>query len=267
MDGDRLDAKNDIAMARPEFAPSRTGDKVRERVGLPLDVLVALLEDTRKEVRLSVPVTVNLASRQFDFSDSFWDALRKAAINVLALPVSWVGKIFYTADARVETIRIWPVLFEPGTTRMRRDFEAHAARLATFLRDAPALSLVMKPVLTVEDVEALKRDAVRQRIDALDREAAQRDPGPVAPRLLRLFAERFRDRPVPPDVPAIVEALAKDEPVPEAALNDLAARRVEMVRRELEARGAVDLSRLRLSDGVVPIEASGAGRVEFEIAV
>ena len=137
VDGDRLDARNDIAMARPEFVPSRTGDEVRERVGLPLDVLVALLEDTRKEVRLSVPVTGNLASRQFDFSDSFWDALRKAAINVLALPVSWVGKIFYTADARIETVRIWPVLFEPGTTRMRRDFDAHAARLATSCATPP----------------------------------------------------------------------------------------------------------------------------------
>ena len=183
VDGDRLDARNDISMARPEFVPSRTGDEVRERVGLPLDVLVALLEDTRKEVRLSIPVTGNLASRQFDFSDSFWDALRKAAINVLALPVSWVGKIFYTADARIETVRIWPVLFEPGTTRMRRDFDAHAARLAAFLRDAPAVNLVMKPVLTVEDVEALKREAVRQRLVAQAQDAgrrAARRPPPLA---------------------------------------------------------------------------------------
>jgi Domain of Unknown Function (DUF748) len=264
VNGDRLDATNDIVMAQPEFVPSRRGDEVRERVGLPLDVLVALLEDTRKEVRLSIPIKGSLTSRQFDFGDSVWDALRQAAINVLALPVSWVGKIFYTADARIDTVRIWPVSFEAGMTRMRRGLDAHAARLASFLRDAPAVNLVMKSVLTVEDVDALKRDAVRQRIDALAQEAGQPDPGPVA---ARLFAERFPGRPSPPDIATIVQELAKEEPVPEAALNALAARRVELVRRELAARGSIDPSRLRLGDGVVPIEASGAGRVEFEIAV
>jgi hypothetical protein len=218
----------------------------------------------RKEVHLSIPVKGSLASRQFDFGDSVWDALRKAAINVLALPVSWVGKIFYTADARIDTVRIWPVSFEAGTTRMRRGLDAHAARLASFLRDAPAVNLVMKSVLTIEDVDALKRDAVRQRIDALAREAGQPDPGPVA---ARLFAERFPGRPSPPDVATILQELAKEEPVPEAALNALAARRVELVRGELAARGSIDPSRLRLGEGVVPIETSGAGRVEFEIAV
>jgi uncharacterized protein involved in outer membrane biogenesis len=263
VNGDRLDATNDIVMARPEFVPSRHGDDVRERVGLPLDVLVALLEDTRKEVHLSIPVKGNLASRQFDFGDSVWDALRKAAINVLALPVSWVGKIFYTADARIDTVRIWPVSFEAGTTRMRRGLDAHAARLASFLREAPALNLIMKSVLTVEDVDALKRDVVRQRIDAQARAAGQPDAGAIA---ARLFAERFPGRP-PPDLATIMHELAKEEPVPEAALSALAAERVELVRRELEARGSIDPSRLRPADGVVPIEASGAGRVEFEIGV
>ena len=39
------------------------------------------------------------------------------------LPVSWVGKIFYTEDARIETVRIWPVNFEAGTTQFARGFE------------------------------------------------------------------------------------------------------------------------------------------------
>ena len=45
----------------------------------------------------------------------------------------------------------------------------------------------------------------------------------------------------------------------------LAKSRVDLLRRELVARGGVDPSRLRASEGMVPVEASGQGRVEFEI--
>jgi hypothetical protein len=161
--GDHIEAENEIVIGQPQFAPSRRGDEVRERVGVPLDLLVSLLENSHREVRMSVPVTGTLSSRQFDFGDAVWDAIRKAAINVLALPVSWVGKMFYTEDARIATISIWPVYFEPGTTTMRRGFDKHAERLATFMRQTPSIAFAIKPVMTVEDVDAIKREALRKR--------------------------------------------------------------------------------------------------------
>jgi hypothetical protein len=206
-------------------------------------------------------VSGSLSTREFDFGDAVWEALRKAVINVLALPVSWVGKIFYTDDARIDTITIWPVYFDPGTTRMKRGFDAHAERLAEFMRQTPAIAYALKPVMTVDDVTALRRDAVRQRIDALAREAGQADPATVA---ARLFAERFPGRPVPPDLNATVDELARDEPVPDQDLRALAASRLALILSQLEAKG-VDRARLRTAEGAVPVESSGAGRVEFEM--
>jgi Domain of Unknown Function (DUF748) len=260
---DRLEASNEIVIGQPVFVPSRGGDEVRKRVGVPLDLLVSLLKNARGEISLSVPITGTVSSRQFDFGDAVWDAVRKAAISVLALPVSWVGKIFYTADSRIDTIAIWPVYFDPGTTRMQRGVDAHAERVATFLRQAPAIMLTLKPVMTVDDVSVLKRDAARQRIEALARESGQADAKAAA---ARLFAERFPGRPVPAELEAMVEELAKEEPTPDSVLKALAARRVEVTRRELEAKGGVDPARLRTSEGALPVEASGPGRVEFEIA-
>ncbi len=190
----RIEATNDLLIGQPEYAPSRSGDEVRDRVGVPFGMLVSLLKNVRGEIKLSVPVSGDLASRQFDLSDAFWAAMRETAISVMALPVSWVGKIFYTEDARIETVRIWPVNFEAGTTRIARDFEQQAERLAGFLRDAPGLTLAMKPVHTVEDIVALKREAVRQRIDA-----GAREPGQTAEAVAaRLFAERFPGQAPPP---------------------------------------------------------------------
>jgi hypothetical protein len=224
-------------------------------------MLVSLLKNVRGEIRLAVPVSGDLASRQFDLSDAFWAAMRETAISVMALPVSWVGKIFYTEDARIETVQIWPVYFEAGSTRFARGFDRHAERLATFLRDAPGVTLAMKAVHTVEDIVALKREAVRQRIDAGAREPGQ-TPEAVA---ARLFAERFPGQ-APPGLDALVTELVKAEPNPDAAARNLAAQRMDITRARLEAaKGTANAERLRVSEGVVPVEASGQGRIEFEI--
>ena len=258
---DTLDAKNEVVVGQPEIAPSRRGGAVRERIGVPLDTLVSLLKDSRGEVKMSAPVTGKVSARQFDFGDAVWEGIRKTVINVLALPVSWVGKIFYTEDARIDTIQIWPVTFEPGTTAVRRDIAAHAERLATFLKDAPGVTLTLRPIVTAEDLAALARAAVRRRIDALAKESGS----PVPEVAARLFAERAPGRPAPATVDAIVEELAKAEVPPDGAVAALAKSRVDVLRRELAARGGVDPSRLHVSEGAVPVEASGQGRVEFEI--
>jgi len=258
----RIEATNDLLIGQPEYAPSRSGDEVRERVGVPFGMLVSLLKNVRGEIRLSVPVSGDLASRQFDLSEAFWAAMRETAISVMALPVSWVGKIFYTEDARIETVQIWPVYFEAGSTRIVRDFEQHAKRLATFLREAPGVTLALKPVHTVDDIVALKREAVRQRIDA-----GAREPGQTAEAVAaRLFAERFPGQAPPPGLDALVTELVKAEPNPDAAARNLAEQRMDITRARLEAsKGTANAARLRITEGVVPVEASGQGRIEFEI--
>jgi uncharacterized protein involved in outer membrane biogenesis len=259
---DALTASNDIVLGQPDFAPSKSGDEVRDRVGVPLGTLIALLKNAKGEVRLSVPVTGNVATRQFDFTDAFWAAVRKTAVGVMALPVSWVGKIFYSGDDRVETIQIWPVYFEAGTTRFAPGFDRHAERLGGFLRDAPGVNLAMKSVLTVDDIAALKRDAVRQRIEAAGRET----PGGAAAAAARLYAERHPGQPVLEGIDAIVSDLVKDEPSPDAAAKALSAQRMDVTRSQLQKTVRVAPERLRVTEGLVPVEGSGLGRVEFEIA-
>ena len=259
---DVLSATNDIVLGQPDFAPSRSGDAVRDRVGVPFGLLVSLLKNAKGEVRLSVPISGNVASRQIDFDAAFWEAVRKTAVGVATLPLSWVGKIFYTEDSRVETVSIWPVYFEAGTTTFAKDFDRHAERLAGFLRDAPAINLSMKPVLTVDDIAALKREAVRRRVDAAAREGEGGAPAAAA----RLFAAHFPGRPLPASVDAIVSALARDEPSPDAAARALTDQRVKATLARLQTAGKVGADRLRVSDGVVPVEGSGLGRIEFEIA-
>lgn len=257
---DQLDAKQDVVIGQPEFAPSRSGGAVREKLGVPLDTLISLLKNSRGEVKITAPVTGTVSARQFDFGDAVWAGVRKTVINVLALPVSWVGKVLYTEDARIDTIRIWPITFDAGTTQIRRDLAPQAERLAGFLKDAPGVSLLLKPVATSEDVQSMARSQVRARISAL----AVQSNEPPASAAAKLWAETFRERPAPEGLDAIVDALAKAEPPTQAAIAALAKSRIDALKKELGARG-VDVARLRESEGTVPVEASGEGRVEFEI--
>jgi uncharacterized protein involved in outer membrane biogenesis len=259
---DVLTATNDIVLGQPDFAPSRSGDAVRDRVGVPLGTLISLLKNAKGEVKLAVPISGNVASRQLNFDDAFWEAVRKTAVGVATLPLSWVGKIFYSEDARVETVSIWPVYFEAGSTTFAKDFDRHVERLAGFLREAPGVNLSMKSVLTVDDIAALKREAVRARVDAAAREGAGGAPAAAA----RLFAEHFPGRPVPAGLDAILSELARDEPRPDAAARALTDQRMKTTLARLQAGSKLAADRLRVSEGVVPVEGSGLGRIEFEIA-
>jgi hypothetical protein len=99
------------------------------QVGVPLGTLISLLKNAKGEVKLSVPISGNVASRELSFDDAFWAVVRKTAVGVATLPLSWVGKIFYSEDARVETVSIWPVYFEAGTTTFDADAGQEIYRL------------------------------------------------------------------------------------------------------------------------------------------
>ena len=71
---------------------------------------------------------------------------------------------------------------------------------------------------------------------------------------------------MPGGIDAIVSDLVKDEPNPDAAARALTNRRMETTRAQLQKTVKIAPERLRVTEGVVPVEGSGLGRVEFEIA-
>jgi hypothetical protein len=263
IEGDRLTATNDLLLEHLDVAPAGTGDEVQRRIGLPVGLLVSLLKDARGEIRLAVPVTGDLGARQFDFGETFWSALRSVAINVLARPLSWIGRLYYSEDAKIEGVAIDPVLFEPGGTTLGRDMPGHVDRLAAFLRETPAIALTLKPVITLADISALKRAKVSDDLRAAGRQGGvARTPLDAA---ARRFAEKLPGQPIPATLEEIVDALARDEPAPAEAVRDLGARRVEATRAALARAESLDTGRLQPSPMVTAVEFSGTGRVEFEV--
>lgn len=261
--GTRLDARHEVLVRHLEVARSDAGDEVERRLGLPLGFLVALLKDARGEIRLSVPVSGDLSTREFDFREAVWGAVRNLAIRLLALPFSRVGSLFFSEDSKVEAVALAPVVFEPGTARLASAMVGHLDRITAFLRDKPSVTLRLAPIVTQPDLDALKRERVLARLGGLPGLPGGGD-APEAAR--REYRERWPDRVLPPTLEAIVTELATVEQLPPDALGNLGARRLDVVRQGLTGRGGVDAGRLAGSSRRVPlVGAASAPRVELDL--
>jgi len=156
--GTRLEARHDIVVRDLAVEPIAERDQVEERVGLPFGFLVSLLKDARGEIKVSLPVSGDVATRAFDFHEAVWAATRNLSLRLLAAPFARVGSLFVSEDSKVKAVSITPVAFEPGTARLGAGMDAHLDQVAGFLRGAPAVNLGLEPIFTQADVDALKRE-------------------------------------------------------------------------------------------------------------
>ncbi len=263
IEGDELEAANDVGADGLEVVKPRDccAKPPKWPIGLPLDTFVSLLKDRHGHVELSLPVHGRLSSPQFDLGDAIWSALRGAAVKLVALPFTTIGRLFFTEDSRIEALSVNPVTFAPGAATPAAGMAEHLDRLGTFLRDRPSIRLQLRPVLTLADVEPLKREALRERLRTRtkdDSDAALREQA------LRVFTRRFPKRQPPAALDELLAALAAQDRAPAAAQAALAQRRVLAVRDALAARD-VDAGRLAAQTAPPAVEGEGTGRVEFEI--
>lgn len=262
VEGDDLQASNGIKIAGLDVV--RSAPRARPPkwpLGLPLDTFVALLKDVHGNIDFSLPVHGRLSSPDFEMSDAVWSALRGLAIKTIALPFTLVGRLFFTEDSRIEALSVNPVTFGAGVTTPAPGMAEHLDRLGTFLQSKPAIRLHLRPVLTVADVEPLKRAALREQ---LQRRAKDDGDAALREQALRLFTRRYPKRAAPAGLDELLAVLATEGRAPAAAEAALGASRVQAVRDALGARG-IDLARL-VAPGTAPaVETEGTGRVEFEI--
>jgi hypothetical protein len=181
------------------------------------------------------------------------------AIRLVALPFTWIGQMLYTEDARIDSIQVYPIPFQTALATPTVAGGEMLQRLATFLKEAPAIRLRVRPVTTVADVAALRREALDARLTAPGGDAAARRQAAVA-----LYAELFPRREPPASDEALFGELAREMPTAPRALRTLSTDRVTTIRDAL-TRAGVTADRLEPAESRAAVESEGDGRVEFEI--
>jgi hypothetical protein len=94
LDGDKLDAKSEIAVSRLDVVQAGQNDEVKQRIGLPLGLIVALMKDLRGEIRVTVPVSGSLSAPEFSLSEAIWTAVRDVIVSVLTAPFRLICRLF-----------------------------------------------------------------------------------------------------------------------------------------------------------------------------
>jgi len=261
IDGDRLEATNDIVVGRLDLVQAGENDEVKRRIGLPLGLLVALMKDVRGEIRVAVPVSGRLGAPEFSFAEAIWTAVRNAVVNILAAPFKLIGRLFTKGDV-IEAATIDPIRFEPGSSVISPAMEQQLQRVAGFLGASPFVRLAVSPVVSAGDVTVLKTQEVMARIQRLQRERQLAEFSMAA---THLFVERCPGRTTPETVDEIVATLRDAEPMPEEGARTLGARRAEIVREALIKTAGVEATRLQRAEALAAFGVSGDARVEFSI--
>ena len=259
--GDQLEASNDIVVERlnVERAAGASADK---KIGIPLGLAVAIMKDTRGDIRLSVPVGGKMSAPEFSFGEAIATVIKNVMVKLVTAPFRAIGKIFQKGDT-VESVAIDPVVFEPGGASLTPEVQQQLKKVADFMRATPQVKLTLQPVVGERDLAALRARAATARIQRVQREEKLADFDAAA---ARVFKTTFPDKPVPKAPDDIVAALAERETVADEERAALISRRLDVVRKTLAEETGVELDRLQTA---APPPTAGAksdtGRIEFDL--
>jgi hypothetical protein len=257
VEGDALSARTDIRLNRLQLVRAARSDGAQARIGLPLGMLTALMKDKRGNIDISFPVGGRLGDPRFDFSEAIWNAIRTVAVRAITLPVSWIGRMQFSPDSRIERIEVDPIPFGTGTSTLTAAGQTQAIRLAAFLDELPDVKLALTPVVSAEDLAAMKRRTLQATIERVAREGRLSNDEAV----LRQFEHTFPGRPVPGSADAMFAALLEREPIPTTEIPQLAARRVEAVKGQVKQAG-IDPGRMVERK---PVQRDAESRIELEV--
>jgi len=257
IDGDALSARTDVRVSRLQLAKAASADETQRRIGLPLGLLTTLMKDRRGDITLSLPVGGRLSDPEFDVRETVWSALRSVTINAVTLPVSWIGRVQFTPDSRIEKIQVDPIPFEPGTATLTALGEARAVRVAAFLDQSPEVRMALTPVVGTSDLVELRRRA----FDAVIERTARKGRLTRDEAIVRVYAEQRPGQPVPETPAAALAALLEEAELPVSQRSELAAARLDAVRAVVTRAG---IEAARLPEGAAQRD-DGESQVELEI--
>ncbi|WP_072795390.1 DUF748 domain-containing protein [Marinobacter antarcticus] len=171
----QLDGQNNLVLH-----DLKLGEKMAssDAMDLPLDLAIALLQDSDGVIDLNLPVTGNVGDPEFDFNQVIRQALGDAITSVITAPFSFLANLVGAGSENLGQVE-----FAKGRTDLLPPQRERIAKLREALNQRPALALELAgPFSRNFDGPALQREkaieTLRQRLAGADREVA--DPSLTA---------------------------------------------------------------------------------------
>jgi uncharacterized protein involved in outer membrane biogenesis len=170
------------------------GDRVEspEAHDLPLDLAIALLEDSNGRIDLGLPVSGSLDDPQFSYGRILWEAFENVLTKIVTSPFRALGALFGSDD------KPDGVVFEPGQSALSPPELENLGRFATALNERPNLTVTVHGTWSDADRVALQDLALRKALAGKLGLSSDGDPGPITPdqpevkpALEDLYADQF----------------------------------------------------------------------------
>ncbi len=266
------------------------GEKVEspDAIDAPLELAIALLQDTEGRIDLGLPVSGDLDDPKFSYGHLVWKALGNLLTKIVTAPFRALGAAMGVEGENLDT-----VFFEPGQYALSPPEQEKLRSVAKILSKRPQLTLELQGSFNYKfDADALKSRQldleISRRMGKKQKKGAEPDPVSLSDRATRtalekLFAERFSatelkkikaGAPGKQKQEAKKQASVKDEryskmyarlvsaqKLPKSALTELAIKRGEVISQELTGPGKLPPQRIKLGDPVAMDEGGSKERV------
>lgn len=155
----------------------KLGDNVESKgaADLPLDLAIALLEDSRGIIDLDLPVSGSLDDPKFSLGGLVWKALTNVLSKIVTAPFSALGKLFGNSET------LDAIVFDSGKSVLLPPELEKLHAVSRALEKRPQLIVAIEPRYDVNhDTRAIQESSLRKQVAA--EIGTQTDPEqPLAP--------------------------------------------------------------------------------------
>ncbi len=155
------------------------GEKVdsKDAANLPLDLAIAILEDSDGVIDLDLPISGNLDDPKFSYGSIVWKAIRNVLTKIVTAPFRALGKLFGGSGDKLEAIS-----FEPGSAALAPPEMEKLKAVSIALSKRHRLALGIVPGYdTAPDARAIQETTLRKRVaEEMGIKLAEgQQPGPI----------------------------------------------------------------------------------------
>ncbi|MDY0331092.1 MAG: DUF748 domain-containing protein [Thiomonas sp.] len=167
----RLDARLEYKIVKAQMQGDNRFTITRLKLGphvdspgamnLPLDLAVAVLENSDGQIDIDLPVHGDLNNPEFSYGGIVWQAMVNVLTKIVTAPFRALGALFGGGGEPTPQ----NVVFAPGSAVLAPPERAKLLQISEALLERPRLELQVPPTLDVAlDVAALQDAAVRRQV-------------------------------------------------------------------------------------------------------